>query len=86
MYCTFYSILHTDFVSWRGLHTTLLTSPYEQRDGWKISVIKFCGTWYMCAFDTEDKIEQKQNETEKQKEMSYWGYKFEQYMTSGIEL
>ena len=49
-----------------------------------ISVTKWKDTWFMCEFDTEEKLQQKATETERQKEMCYWGYKFEQYMTSGI--
>lgn len=75
--------LHTDFVMWRGLLSKLLITPYENRDGWMISVILYHGTWYMCAFETEEQTQDKLNETEKQKEMSYWGYKFEQYMVKG---
>ena len=37
----------------------------------------------MCEFDTEERVRQKMTESERQKEMSYWGFKFEQYMTAG---
>lgn len=37
----------------------------------------------MCEFDTEEKIEQLRSLDDRNKEMSYWGWKFEQYVTSG---
>ena len=64
--------------------TRLACTPYENRDGWKIAIIKFKGTWYMCEYDTEEKVLQKSQMDEKQKLMTYMGWKFEQYVTSGI--
>lgn len=40
-------------------------------------------TYYLCEYETEQKIQQKMAETDRQKEMSYWGFKFEQYMVKG---
>ncbi|XP_062585389.1 decapping and exoribonuclease protein-like [Saccostrea cucullata] len=74
--------IHTDFVCWRGLLTKLLCTPYENRDGWLIAVTRYKDTFYMCEFDTESRKRQKQEMSERQKEMSYWGWKFEQYVTS----
>lgn len=37
----------------------------------------------MCEFDTESRKRQKQEMSERQKEMAYWGWKFEQYVTAG---
>ena len=37
----------------------------------------------MCEFDTAGKIEQRRYDTDRQKEMTYWGVKFEQYITAG---
>jgi len=37
---------------------------------------------YLCAFDTEDSVHRRETATERDKVMSSWGYKFEQYMTS----
>lgn len=78
--------LHTDFVCWRGLLTKLLCTPFENRDGWRIAVTLFKGTLYMCEFDTESRKRQKQEMSERQKEMTYWGWKFEQYVTAGNTL
>ncbi|KAK6171101.1 hypothetical protein SNE40_019359 [Patella caerulea] len=79
------SSLSTDFVCWRGLLTKLLCSPYENRDGWMIAVILFRGTYFLCDFETEEKKKQLAKVTERQEEMCYWGWKFEQYVTSDKE-
>lgn len=39
-------------------------------------------TVYLCQRDTEDQKQMKANETERQRTMGSWGYKFEQYMMS----
>ncbi|KAF0299349.1 Decapping and exoribonuclease protein [Amphibalanus amphitrite] len=76
------SSLSTDFVCYRGLITKLMATPYENREPWIICATKWRGTIYLCAFDTEQKIAERQRETPRQKAMSSWGYKFEQYMMS----
>ena len=77
--------LNTDFVCWRGILTKLLCTPYENRDGWKISVSRFGKTLYICEFEA-DKITDDDSfkNSEIQKEMTYWGFKFETYITAGI--
>ena len=77
------SSLNTDFICWRGLLTRILTSLYENRDGWIIGVTLFNGTYYMCEFDTVSKLNQRMNASEREKHMTYWGHKFEQYVVSG---
>ena len=74
--------LSTDFVCWRGLLTKLMCIPYENRDDLMLAVIKYRGTYFMCEFDTEQRIRQKEDETPRQKEMCAWGFKFEQYFTA----
>jgi RAT1-interacting protein len=73
-----------NFVCFRGLLTTLMVTPYEDREGWKISVVKYKDTIYLWQEDTEEKKKRLQNETQKDKEMCYYGRKFEQYMSTGI--
>ena len=74
--------LSTDFVCFRGLLTALMCTPYERRDGWEFNAVKFKNTIYLCAVETEQKRAQRQNETQRQKEMCSWGFKFEQYVLS----
>lgn len=75
--------LSTDFVCFRGLLTELLCTPYENREGWIVCATKFCSTIYLCAYDTPEKQSRRENETDLQRKMSAWGYKFEHYMTDG---
>lgn len=44
---------------------------------------RFRKTIYLCEYDTPEKQAQQVTETEIQKMMSSWGYKFEQYMIDG---
>jgi len=74
--------LNTDFVCWRGLLTKLVCTPYENRTGWKLAVIRHQGTYFLCAFDTEVDVLARQQQNARQKEMCYWGWKFEQYVTA----
>ena len=45
---------------------------------------KYNGTIYISEVETEMKKEQRLNETQRQKEMCYWGYSFEGYMTKAL--
>ncbi|XP_076020686.1 decapping and exoribonuclease protein [Genypterus blacodes] len=71
--------LDADFVTWRGHLTKLLTTPYETHEGWLLAVTRFGGTLYMSEVETEVARREQETRTEKHKEMTYWGYKFEQY-------
>nr|XP_020475522.1 decapping and exoribonuclease protein [Monopterus albus]XP_020475523.1 decapping and exoribonuclease protein [Monopterus albus]XP_020475524.1 decapping and exoribonuclease protein [Monopterus albus]XP_020475525.1 decapping and exoribonuclease protein [Monopterus albus] len=71
--------LDVDFVTWRGHLTKLLTTPYETREGWLLAVTRFKGTFYISEVETEANHMERENRTERHKEMMYWGYKFEQY-------
>lgn len=44
---------------------------------------RFRKTIYLCEYDTPEKQAAQVTETEVQKLMSSWGYKFEQYMIDG---
>jgi len=74
--------LHTDIVCFRGLLTTLLCTPYERREGWEVHVARWRGTMYIMQVETAQKKKSRMEETERQRTMSSWGYKFEQYMSS----
>ena len=71
-----------DFVCFRGLLTTLMCTPYERRDGWEFNAVKFKKTIYLCAVETDQKKSQRLNESQRQKDMCSWGFKFEQYVLS----
>uniref|UniRef100_UPI00398F1899 decapping and exoribonuclease protein isoform X2 n=1 Tax=Pristiophorus japonicus TaxID=55135 RepID=UPI00398F1899 len=72
--------LHTDFITWRGHLTKILTTPYENREGWLMAVTRFNGTYYMSEVETEEARRQREQRTEMQEELMYGGYKFEQYL------
>ncbi|XP_037544904.1 decapping and exoribonuclease protein [Nematolebias whitei] len=72
--------LDFDFVTWRGHLTKLLTTPYETREGWLLAVTRFSGTLYISEVETEAARRERENRAERNQEMMYWGYKFEQYM------
>lgn len=71
------------FFCYRGLMTCVACTPYENREPWKIVAILHRGDIYLCARDTNDKIQQKKNMSVREKLCTSWGYKFEQYLLSG---
>ena len=84
LFCRICFSLHTDFVCWRGLLCKILKTPYEKIDRWIIAVTLYNDTYYMCEFDTEELLNDIKNMSTREKHMTYWGHKFEQYMTSGM--
>lgn len=71
--------LGVDFVTWRGHLTKVLTTPYETQEGWMLAASKFRGTIYISEVETEAARANRVTRSERQEEMMYWGYKFEQY-------
>lgn len=77
-------ILYADFVCFRGLLRLLMCTPYEHRDSWIILASKFKGTIYLCAEETEKQASEKLNQSDSMKNILSYGFKFEQYMLSGL--
>lgn len=48
-----------------------------------LAVTRFNGTIYVSEVETEAARMERQNRTERHREMMYWGYKFEQYICAG---
>ncbi|TRY93049.1 hypothetical protein DNTS_025173 [Danionella cerebrum] len=69
-----------DFVTWRGHLTKVLTTPYERQEGWAMAATLFNGTIYLSEVETEEARASREARTDRDQEMMYWGYKFEQYM------
>lgn len=69
-------------VSWRGVMTKILISPYEERDGWEMNVMFVQGTMYFEEHFTDDRLREMQNMNPKQRRQTYYGYAFESYCTS----
>ncbi|KAH6928352.1 hypothetical protein HPB50_014911 [Hyalomma asiaticum] len=80
----FYSCLHTDFVCYRGLLTRLACTAYEMREDWLLAACRFRGSIYLCAFETDSERKRRLEDAAdpRRDRMSFWGYKFEQYMVS----
>lgn len=76
------SKLKMQFVCFRGLLTVICATLYENHEDWIICATKFKSVIYLCAFETEQDINRRDNMTERDKLMCSWGYKFEQYMSS----
>lgn len=81
---SFKIIYGLDVVTWRGTLTRVGSSPYlsNNSDAWKIVCCKFEDVIFLCELVTEAKLKCKENETELQKRQTYWGHKFEQYVTT----
>lgn len=75
------SKLHTDFVTYRGVLTKIMTMPYENRGDVLICASKFKGTIYMCLFTSDSAMAEEQNRDERNNQMSYGGFRFEKYIT-----
>lgn len=69
------------FLTWRGNLTKLMCTPYENRDDWMFCAQKFQGVIYINNLETDLSLSNRQNMTEQQKLMTYWGHKFEKYLT-----
>ncbi|XP_015260940.1 PREDICTED: decapping and exoribonuclease protein-like [Gekko japonicus] len=78
-------LLNTDFVTWRGHLTKVLTTPYEKQDGWLLAVSLFRGTLYVSEVETESARRQREQRSEMLKELMYMGYKFEHYMCAELK-
>ena len=74
--------LSTDFVCFRGLLTNLMCSPYENREGWEFTAVKWKNTIYLRKEETSEQKNRRLNATKREKTMCSWGYKFEQLMMS----
>lgn len=59
-----------------------MCSPYERRDDWSMEVVRWRGTLYLIQVETERRRRERLQETPRQRQMSSWGYKFEQLMTT----
>ena len=70
-----------DFVLWRGHLTKMMCTPYENRDGWIMACQKFNHTIYISEVETEEAAYKRRNRSERDSLMTYWGVRFEGYMS-----
>jgi len=70
-----------DFVLWRGHLTKMMCTPYENRDGWIMACQKLDQTIYISEVESEQAALQRRNRSDRERLMTYWGVRFEGYMT-----
>ncbi|PIC50976.1 hypothetical protein B9Z55_001668 [Caenorhabditis nigoni] len=79
-------VIHeADFVCWRGLLTKISATIYNKDDGWRVKAIRRKGVIFLMEEKTEQAKKRELNQTDMEKRMSYWGHKFEQYVTKDDE-
>ncbi|KAI9808534.1 MAG: hypothetical protein M1825_003683 [Sarcosagium campestre] len=74
----------TDFITWRGMITKIMATPYENFNGFEMNATKFQGTIFI-EENHAYKLQQRQGQHNQQPRrgaasqdmMSFWGYKFE---------
>ena len=74
-------MLNTDFITYRGIFTKIMCSPFETREGWCVVATKYKGTIYLYEYATEKKMEYEMNRDEKANMFSYGGFRFEHFIT-----
>ncbi|CEF66738.1 Decapping and exoribonuclease protein [Strongyloides ratti] len=74
-----------DFVCFRGLLTKIGNSLYSENDTFRAVAKLYNGVIFLCEYPTEDELEKIANMSEKDKKFTYWGHKFEQYVTCGYK-
>ncbi|KHN77206.1 Decapping nuclease dom-3 [Toxocara canis] len=71
-----------DFVCYRGLLTRVASTPYDVSESWMLSAVRIESTIFLCEFPTEQKKHRIETMTQREKMMCYWGFKFEQFVTT----
>ena len=72
----------TNFITWRGMVTKMLCSPYNKTEPWKMAATLHKGSIYLSEIETEYARERTERQSAREQEMCYWGLKFEDYMTA----
>lgn len=72
-----------EFITWRGIITKIITTPYSLRDNWSILAVKRGETIYLFEDEAEGKGKNGFGDTEEQKKFVYYGYKAETLLTGG---
>ncbi|KAI9279752.1 RAI1 like PD-XK nuclease-domain-containing protein [Sporodiniella umbellata] len=66
-----------DIVTWRGILTKLLCTPFSRKDRWELRATRYNGTLYI----EERSLKEEKTESDRMKQMCYWGYRFETMST-----
>ncbi|ORZ25307.1 RAI1 like PD-XK nuclease-domain-containing protein [Absidia repens] len=75
---------NANFITWRGIMTKLLCTPYCRNEPWELRATKYNDTIFIEEQTTAEKKEKEAQATVRQQLMSYWGYKFETLSTISI--
>jgi len=76
------SLQDVEVVAWRGVMTKILTSPYEDREGWDLNVMSLNGVMYFEEHLSEGRLKEKNDIEPRHRLQTYYGYAFESYCTS----
>jgi RAT1-interacting protein len=76
--------LESDFITWRGMATKIMTAPFSKLDDWEMNATLFQGTIFI-EENHSSKLESREQQYSagaargnmSQDLMSFWGYKFE---------
>lgn len=80
---SFIEVCHdADFVSWRGIFARIAATPSNKDEHWMFAVVCYKSVIFLCEYPTEQKLTMLANMSNRDKIMAYWGFKFEQFMTS----
>ncbi|KAJ1675952.1 decapping endonuclease targeting mRNA [Spiromyces aspiralis] len=71
-----------DFVTYRGMMTKIFCTPFARRDKWEMNATRYKGTIYIEDNVTAERIADRINVPEPHQRMMYWGYRFEQLVTT----
>ncbi|CAO3621899.1 unnamed protein product [Cunninghamella blakesleeana] len=74
-------LIKANIVTWRGIMTKILCTPYCRTDAWELRATKYNDCIFIEEQTTEQKKDQEANASVRQQLMSYWGYKFETLST-----
>jgi RAT1-interacting protein len=69
----------TDMVTYRGMLTKMMLTPYSKSDSWQCVAVRRGGKIYLLEVDTQEKIRQEETRDRRGEMMCFWGRKFEQY-------
>ena len=76
--------LNTDFITYRGVLSKIMVTPYERNEDFLICASKFRGTIYLYAFDTDYKKRMEEDVDDKRNLFCYGGHRFEDYVTKPV--
>eukprot|EP00123_Amoebidium_parasiticum_P008994 comp19141_c0_seq1/m.21798 comp19141_c0_seq1/g.21798 ORF comp19141_c0_seq1/g.21798 comp19141_c0_seq1/m.21798 type:complete len:414 (-) comp19141_c0_seq1:255-1496(-) len=72
-----------NFVCFRGLMTKMMLTPYSNKEPWSLAVCLHNGAIYMDELVTDHEWKRRESQqSDRQQQMCYWGYKFEDYCTT----